>query len=594
MELVFRRAFAGCRNHWSTSRARILRKLTGSVKNSNSKNYRTYNTDGRRTGDMPSKVFKSTIGKTAVVLSLGATGATGAYLVDDIGDLITHSSMAAERSARIVTAAFKCFADYRSILGKQYDSDEERNQAISQCHKRCALITLKVLEANAGIYIKFGQHISALTYLLPPEWTTTFIPLQDRCPVSSIESIRQMFKNDTATELEDVFSEFNPVPLGTASLAQVHKAVLRDSGEEVAVKLQHPSLAQFIPLDLKLTKWVFNAIDKFFPEYPMTWLYDELNSSIYVELDFTEEAKNATRTQKYFKNLKKKTALRIPNVVWAKPRILVMEYIGGYRPDDIASLDKDHISRNEVSICLSHIFNTMIFTPGVLIHCDPHSGNLAVRPLPKGEQGPWYNRGHNFEIVLYDHGLYRDASLELRRSYAKFWLAIIDNDEPNMRKYAKEFAGISDAQFPLFASAITGREFSNVKNSGLNQPRTRAEVERIMASLRDGLMPSLIKLLANVPRVVLLILKTNDLTRALDENLHTTIGPERTFLIMANYCAKTVYDEDKENLRRYFILSPARLIGESIAYSRYVKRVLQMELYDITLWFRNMFKIGGH
>ncbi|KAK9456464.1 ABC1 family-domain-containing protein [Dipodascopsis uninucleata] len=530
----------------------------------------------------------SAVSKMFFGVSLGAAGVTGASYFDELQDMFSHAVSVSERSTRIVVAAAQCFEDYRAVLGKKYDSAETRQVALSACHQRCADRTYKVLEANAGIYIKVGQHLSAMNYLLPPEWTHTFIPLQDQCPVSSIQSIREMFQCDTGLELEDVFSEFSTIPLGTASLAQVHIAVLKDTGEQVAVKLQHPSLAQFIPLDLQLTKLVFSAMERFFPEYPMYWLYEELNSSIFVELDFTKEAENAIRTREYFKNLKKKTALRIPEVVWAKPRILVMEYISGARPDNIAFLDKHKISRNEVSVCLSHIFNTMIFTPGVRLHCDPHGGNLAIRPVPKEEQGPWYNKGHNFEIILYDHGLYRDIPLELRRSYSKFWLAVIDSDVPNMKRYAKEFAGIDDSQFPLFASAITGRDYMSATTS-IATKRTKQEREKMANALQsDGLMGPLIKLLAGMPRIVLLILKTNDLTRALDENLHTTLGPERTFLIMANYCAKTVYEEDRERLDKIKVWKLERIKGEIDALYRYFSRVGKMRYYDTLLWIKNI------
>ncbi len=83
-----------------------------------------------------------------------------------------------------------------------------------------------------------------MNYLLPLEWTTTFIPLQDKCPVSSYESIEQMYKKDTGIELLQYFSEFSKEPIGAASLAQVHLATVKETGQRVAVKVQHPELEQ--------------------------------------------------------------------------------------------------------------------------------------------------------------------------------------------------------------------------------------------------------------------------------------------------------------------------------------------------------------
>lgn len=164
--------------------------------------------------------------------------------------------------------------------------------------------TYKVLEKNGSIFIKLGQHLAAMGYLLPLEWTTTFIPLQDRCPVSSLESIEKMILDDTGHAVEELFSSFDPVPIGAASLAQVHRAVLRETGQEVAVKLQHPALAEWIPLDMSLTRFAFTNIKWFFPEYPMTWLSDEMEASLPQELNFECEAQNIHRVKEYFSHIK--------------------------------------------------------------------------------------------------------------------------------------------------------------------------------------------------------------------------------------------------------------------------------------------------
>lgn len=140
-----------------------------------------------------------------------------------------------------------------------------------------------------------------MSYLLPLEWTTTFIPLQDKCPVSSIESIQEMFIQDTGQTIEELFSSFDPVPTGAASLAQVHIATLRETGQKVAVKVQHPALAEWVPLDLALNRFTFSMLKRFFPDYDLEWLSREMELSLPIELDFRMEAQNATATSEYFK-----------------------------------------------------------------------------------------------------------------------------------------------------------------------------------------------------------------------------------------------------------------------------------------------------
>ncbi|KAJ5655496.1 hypothetical protein N7507_007446 [Penicillium longicatenatum] len=456
-------------------------------------------------------------------------------------DEIKHAYHAAGRSGRVVGTLAVCINDYRVTLKQEFPTAEERDANIRACHKRCAERTLRVLEKNGSIFIKLGQHLSSMSYLLPLEWTTTFIPLQDKCPVSSIESIREMFVQDTGQTIDELFSSFEPLPTGAASLAQVHIATLRETGQKVAVKVQHPALAEWVPLDLALNRFTFSMLKRFFPDYDLEWLSKEMDLSLPIELDFRMEAQNATETSEYFKK-HSDAPLVIPEVMWSQKRILVMEYIAGARPDDVAFLDANNIDRDEVSAAFAHIFNEMIFGDNAPLHCDPHGGNVAIRPNTT-------RRHPNFDIILYDHGLYRNIPRELRRNYAKLWLAVIDADVPRMREYAHKVAGVTDEQFPLFASAITGRDYSVLTKQSVVSSRTAEEKKEISGALGEGMLQQLVVLLSQVPRIILLILKTNDLTRSLDENLHTRQGPMRTFLILARYATRTVFEEQMETIR---------------------------------------------
>ncbi|KAF6007436.1 hypothetical protein HII12_004598 [Brettanomyces bruxellensis] len=472
-------------------------------------------------------------------------------------------------------ATTRCFSLYLYTLRKNFPSEEEYENSLSKTHKKAAIITLDALRTNGGIYIKIGQHLGAMTYLLPIEWTETMIPLQDECPQSSFDEIKDMFEHDTGIKVEDYFSEFDHNPIGTASLAQVHIAKLKSNGVQVAVKVEHPSLAKFVPLDVWLTRTVFNLMYKIFPQYPLTWLGDELQSSIYVELDFRNEARNAKQTNEYFKSYRELTALRIPKVYSSKQRILIMEFVGGARLDNLTYMDKHKISRSEVSSCLSHIFNNMIFQSG-FVHCDPHHGNLAIRALDK----PKY--GHNFEIVLYDHGLYRTIPQSMKVDYARFWLAMLDKKPDLMRKYGKRFAHISDEKYPILAAALTGRDLKHATSGDIESGRSQEEIDNMRELLMDdGMILDLMSLLASVPRIVLLIFKTNDLVRHLDESLQNPLGNERTFFIMATYCAKTVLDDDLSRSNRDNKKWSLKWLFENIrAWSKYYNRRLQLHIFD--------------
>ncbi|KAI1617043.1 aarF domain-containing kinase [Exophiala viscosa] len=513
----------------------------------------------------------------------GALGGSLLFFTDDI----KHGWHAAARTGRVVTTLAVCINDYRVTLKQHPEDPKEASHALKACHTRCAERTLKVLEQNGSIFIKLGQHISSMGYLLPREWTDTFVPLQDRCPVSSYESVENMFLRDTGHRIEDDFAEFSKEPIGAASLAQVHIARLKDSDQKVAVKVQHPTLEEWVPLDLALTRFTFRTLKRAFPEYDMEWLSEEMDFSLPQELDFRLEGANATRAKEYFtKNTK--FPLVIPQVISAKKRILVMEYMAGVRVDNFEYFAKHHISRDEVSATLARIFNVMIFQKNAPLHCDPHAGNLAVRHNPN-RRFPY-----NFDIILYDHGLYRIPDDKLRRDYAKLWLAVIDADEPKMRQYAYAVAGITDEQFPLFASAITGRDYRVLTNKKVaTSARDDQEKENVQDVFGDDFVQQLVQLLGDVPRIILLILKTNDLTRSLDESLGSK-QPMRPMMILAQYASLTVWEEEKEKLRRRGgLLNPKNILPLFRAWLTHFRIVLKLFGYERYLSIRRHLSLDG-
>ncbi|KAK7755974.1 hypothetical protein SLS62_001916 [Diatrype stigma] len=610
---------SNCRNHIPTAASRS--KSAAATQQPTARHYTTGSSRHSRRIPKPPRTRNG-------ILTAAATGAAGAGALAFTDD-IKYGYEAVERTGRVAGALGICINDYRTSLNQRDNTEDaaERETILKSCHKRCAERTLDVLEKNGGIFIKLGQHLSAMTYLLPYEWTSTFIPLQDQCPVSSYESIERMFREDTGEDLRDYFSDFAAEPIGAASLAQVHLATVKETGQRVAVKVQHPQLAVWAPLDLALTKFTFSTLKRFFPEYDLEWLSSEMEISLPQELDFQREAANAARTEQHFARLpgrrRHRMPLVIPDVLWARRRILVMANESGHRLDDLAYLDAAGIDRDEVSAALAHIFNEMIFGRDAPLHCDPHGGNIAVRRRqPRGSNNSnsgagsgtkttvaerisgWlrWNQLPNFEIILYDHGLYRDIPEDLRRSYAKMWLAVIDGDMAAMQRHAQDVAGISAEEFPLFASAITGRDFVSVldpatsapKTKSVLSPRTRAEKKEMGDALQEGLLSDLVQMLGRVPRVILLILKTNDLTRSLDESLRTRRGPARGFLILARYCARTVLREqvDAARDRPGGLLRPANAARLLAAWLAFLRVEAKLEVFELWLEIKRVLGFG--
>ncbi|KAK1073643.1 hypothetical protein LTR33_009950, partial [Friedmanniomyces endolithicus] len=172
------------------------------------------------------KAFKDTAERRKVAITVTLVFVAGSTALA-FSERARHGYLAAQRSGRVGVTLALCVNDYYWVLKK--DADPNYKGILATCHKRCADRTLKAMEANGSIFIKLGQHLSSLNYILPSEWCDTFVPLQDHCPVSSYESIEEMVLHDTGKHMEDYFSDFDRRPVGAASLAQVHTATLRST-----------------------------------------------------------------------------------------------------------------------------------------------------------------------------------------------------------------------------------------------------------------------------------------------------------------------------------------------------------------------------
>jgi len=103
---------------------------------------------------------------------------------------------------------------------------------------------------NGGCFIKVGQHIGALDYLLPAKYVNTMKVLHQHAPESSLSDIQRIVADDLGQSVDELFSSFEEHPIASASLAQVHRATRRDTGEIVAVKVQHPHIKSHSAVDM--------------------------------------------------------------------------------------------------------------------------------------------------------------------------------------------------------------------------------------------------------------------------------------------------------------------------------------------------------
>ncbi|XP_021797136.1 aarF domain-containing protein kinase 1 isoform X3 [Papio anubis] len=424
-----------------------------------------------------------------------ALAASGIYLYSN--KYLDPNDFGAVRVGRAVATTAVISYDYLTSLKSVPYGSEEYLQLRSKVHLRSARRLCELCCANRGTFIKVGQHLGALDYLLPEEYTSTLKVLHSQAPQSSMQEIRQVIREDLGKEIHDLFQSFDDTPLGTASLAQVHKAVLHD-GRTVAVKVQHPKVRAQSSKDILLMEVLILAVKQLFPEFEFMWLVDEAKKNLPLELDFLNEGRNAEKVSQMLK----------------------------------------HFDFLKISRHLGKMYSEMIFVNG-FVHCDPHPGNVLVRKHPGTGKA---------EIVLLDHGLYQVLTEEFRLNYCHLWQSLIWTDMKRVKEYSQRL-GAGDL-YPLFACMLTARSWNSV-NRGISQAPVTATEDLEIRNNAANYLPQISQLLNHVPRQMLLILKTNDLLRGIEAALGTRASAS-SFLNMSRCCIRALAEHKKKNTCSFF------------------------------------------
>ncbi|XP_032200694.1 aarF domain-containing protein kinase 1 isoform X2 [Mustela erminea] len=270
-----------------------------------------------------------------------ALAASGFYLYSN--KYLDPNDFGAVRVGRAVATTAVISYDYLTSLRSVPYGSEEYLQLRSKVHLRSARRLCELCCANRGTFIKVGQHLGALDYLLPEEYTSTLKVLHSQAPQSSMHEVRQVIREDLGKEIHDLFVSFDDTPLGAASLAQVHKAVLRD-GRTVAVKVQHPKVQSQSSKDILLMEVLVLAVKQLFPEFEFMWLVDEAKKNLPLELDFLNEGRNAEKVAQMLKDF---DFLKVPRIYWelSSKRVLLMEFVDGGQVND-----RDYMERNKIDV----------------------------------------------------------------------------------------------------------------------------------------------------------------------------------------------------------------------------------------------------
>lgn len=236
----------------------------------------------------------------------------------------------------------------------------------------------KDLEKLGPTFIKLGQLLSTRADLLPAPYLDALTRLQDHIEPFPYEEVEHIVSSELGVRISKAFEEFDPVPIGAASLAQVHRAWMRD-GRAVVVKVQRPDIRELIVGDLDALMEIAHFLDQHTElgrRYEFENMLFHLRKSLLRELDFTIEANNLHTIRE---NLAEFDQIVVPEPIddYTTTRVLTMDYIAGKKITDLSPLRLLEIDGTSLADELFSAYLKQFLVDG-LFHADPHPGNVFV------------------------------------------------------------------------------------------------------------------------------------------------------------------------------------------------------------------------
>lgn len=261
-----------------------------------------------------------------------------------------------------------------------------------------------VMEDLGPTFIKLGQIMSMRRDMLPDAYCHELRKLRTDVAPMPLAEVRRIIASEYGRPLEDVFSSFDPIPLGSASIAQVHAAVLTN-GRQVVVKVQRPNIHSLMARDVALLHQAAGLLHltPLGGVVDFDMVLDEMWHTARQEMDFLLEAQNADEFRTCNQDVTFACCPKIEHA-FTTVRVLVMEYISGIAIDDTASLHEQGYDLTELGRKLADHYVKQVVDDG-FFHADPHPGNLCIR----GGKIAWLDLGMMGRLSARDQVLIRDA-----------------------------------------------------------------------------------------------------------------------------------------------------------------------------------------
>ena len=287
-------------------------------------------------------------------------------------------------------------------LGLRRLARATRSRRITKIARRFRTLAVRM----GGVMIKVGQFLSSRLDVLPREITLELAGLQDEVLAEPFEPIQALIEAEFGLPLDQIFSDIDPTAFASASIGQVHIARLcvtdidDTSQPEVVVKVQRPHIEDIVNVDLSAIRIVGGWLQKYKPiqkHANVSKLLEEFSDSLYEEIDYINEGKNAEVFAENFRDLPN---VCVPKVIWSRTtkRVLTLENVMGIKITDYDAIEAAGIDRSAVAKRLFNTYLKQIFEDR-FFHADPHPGNLFVQTPAEGDDP------ENWKLTFVDFGM---------------------------------------------------------------------------------------------------------------------------------------------------------------------------------------------
>jgi ubiquinone biosynthesis protein len=321
-------------------------------------------------------------------------------------------------------------------------------------------------------FIKLGQVLATRPDLVGEKVSEQMRILYERVPPIAYREIQKILRKELGrTKLKEAFKSIDPKPLASASIAQTHRAVLRD-GTPVILKIQKTDVAKTVRLDLNILETIVRSIHSVYPKMQLLPIFNDFKEATLREIDYREEAKNIDHFKKNYSKIFSDSEVVFPRYFpdLSTEKVLALEPLQGKRAYDLRK--GSTVARNMASKSLAAILE-QIFDHG-FFHADPHAGNLFFLEDEGGRVG------------FIDMGLVGHLDRKDKQKFLKVILAVLKRDRDSLAKALFALGTPSvRTNFKKFENDIQ-KLLDDVKAQGVDTVRMDQMVNRLLAIARKN------------------------------------------------------------------------------------------------------------